>query len=65
MKVRFLMVGVKCERTGFEKTSSDLSDHAVMAKQDLFYRVKTARQSETSDGVKIEAAVAPKTETGS
>jgi hypothetical protein len=46
----------------FEKTSSDLSDHAVMAKQDLFYRVKTARQSETPVGAKIEAAVAPKTE---
>jgi hypothetical protein len=46
----------------FEKTSSDLSDHAVMAKQDLFYRVKTARQSETPAGAKIEAAVAPRTE---
>jgi hypothetical protein len=48
----------KCAKTfftdSFEKTSSDLSDHAVMAKQDLFYRVKTARQSETPAGAKID-----------
>jgi hypothetical protein len=46
----------------FAKTASDLSDHATMARQDLFFRVKLARQSESVGVVKAEAAAAPKLE---
>ena len=53
----------------FDKLADDLSDHAVMAKLDLYYRVKVARNSETvtvhrSDPTtpRGEASAASKTE---
>jgi hypothetical protein len=46
----------------FEKVSDDLSDHATMAKQDLFYRVKMARQAEGTNATRIEAVVQPRVE---
>jgi hypothetical protein len=46
----------------FGKTSDDLSDHATMSKQNLFYRVKLARNQETSSGLRAEAETQPKME---
>jgi hypothetical protein len=48
----------------FEKTAGDLSDHAIMSKQDLFYRVKLSRHSEVSGVSRVEATTLQKDEKG-
>jgi hypothetical protein len=44
----------------FEKTSNDLSDHATMSQQDLFYRVMLSRSQEATSGARVEAETTPK-----
>jgi hypothetical protein len=48
----------------FKKTANDLSDHAIMSKQDLFYRVKLSRHTEGSGVSRAEATIPPKVEKG-
>jgi hypothetical protein len=45
----------------FDKLAEDLSDHAIMTKQEAYYRVKLSRQSSVTGSNKTEA-VTPKLE---
>jgi hypothetical protein len=48
--------------SSFEKISDDLSDHATMSKQNLFYRVKLSRSQDVSIGSRAESEPQPKVE---
>jgi hypothetical protein len=48
--------------SSFEKVSDDLSDHATMSKQNLFYRVKLSRSQDVSIGSRAELEPQPKVE---
>ena len=46
----------------FGKLADDLSEHAIMAKQDAYYRAKTSRSNEGNSSSRVEASTTPKVE---
>jgi hypothetical protein len=49
----------------FDKLAADLSDHGIMTKQNMYFRVMTARSGDHEPVSKVEVVAAPKVEKSS